>query len=96
MKEILNLLEKLGIQLLEDAEPALIKDGVQNGLDFLNQCLAKKQEDLKELKVIQHMSTIGHGLIKVDIEVTICEGCIDALAAAIKVLFDYQTTEIKE
>ncbi len=98
MKDVISILEKLGIQILEDAAPNLKKDAITEGINFLNQRLIFRQEQLKELKIIQHMATFGHGLLKVDIKIAFDEGCIDALTAAIKVLFDYQSKleEIKD
>lgn len=91
MKDVIAILEKLGIEIIETAEPKLIADGLASGLEFLSQRLAFREAQLKELKVVQHMATIGRGLLKDDVQILFVEACIDSLAAAIKVLFDYQS-----
>jgi hypothetical protein len=92
MKELILLLEKLGIQLLETAEPELIADAKAEALIFCKQRLAFRTEQLKELKVVQHMATFGHGLLKDDAQIVFVEGCIACLNAAIA-LIESHTTE---
>jgi hypothetical protein len=93
MKEFILLLEQLGIQLLETAEPEIIAEEKKVALEFLNERLAYRQEKLKELKVIQHMATVGHGLIKVDVEIGFDDACIVALTAAISIIENHTTEE---
>lgn len=95
MQELIDLLEKLGIQLLEDASNGAIDAAKTEGLIFLKQRLSFRTEQLKELKVVQHMATLGHGLLKDDAQIVFVNACIVCLTAAIAVIENHVTpTEI--
>lgn len=94
MKELIALLEKLGIALVEEAAPELIADAKAEGLVFLNQRLSFRTEQLKELKVVQHMATFGHGLLKDDAQIVFVEACIACLKAAITLIENHTEAKV--
>ena len=86
MNELILLLEKLGITLLEDAAPELIADAKEQGLAFLSQAKSSLEDKIKTLKVAQHLAKFGHGLLIDDAKLAVEEGVLAGVNAAIKII----------
>ena len=86
MIEIVKILEKLGITIIEEAAPELVVIAKAEGILLLNQFLSAEQYNLKKFQIAQHMATFGHGLLKFDVEVAATEAVIVCLNAAIDAL----------
>jgi len=86
MEEIIALLESLGIQIIKAAESELIEEAKANGSLIIEDIITASELKLTKLKVLHHLSSVGHGKIKYDIEIGAIETEIVILHVALKML----------